>query len=94
MHYQISGRSEIQYGRQATILDFLSRALSEEQLQQMIQIFYSLLVYISRCAMLNFWPVRNPMWPPGRHLGFSFTRIISRTVEAIYSKFLQFIGTY
>ena len=88
LRYRISDRSEIQYGRQAAILDFLSRALSQEGFQQSIQNFYSLLGHIRGPALLNFRPVGNPIWPPGSHLGFSFARIISRRIQAIYSKFL------
>ena len=44
--YQISGQSEIQYGHHAAILDFLSRALSQEGFKQSIRNFYSLLAHI------------------------------------------------
>ena len=92
--YRIASRSEIQYGRHAAILDFLSRALSQEGFEQSIRNFYSLLAHISGPALLTFRSIQNPIWPPRRHLGFSFARIISRRIQPINLKSLQFIATY
>ena len=52
-----------------------------------IRNFYRILVHLRGCALSIFRPVWNPIWPPGRNLGFSFACIISRTIEAIDSKF-------
>ena len=104
LRYWISDRSEIQYGRQAAILDFLSRALSQEGFKQSIRNFYSLLGHIRGPALSNFRPVGNLIWPPGGHLGFSFARIISSvstlffftlfTFKFLSWFFLYYIGTY
>ena len=72
----------------------LSRALSQELCEQSIWNSYRILVHMRGCALSNFRPVWNPIWQPGRNLGFSFTCIISRTTEAIHLKFLWDIGTY
>ena len=70
VHYRISPRSEIQYGRWAAILDFLSWALSPEQLKQLMGNFCRILVPIRECALLNFRPFLNRVWPPGHNLDF------------------------
>ena len=46
------------------------------------------------CFLPNLAPIRNPIWPPGRHLGFSYEHYISRTICAINLKFLSCIGIH
>ena len=90
--YQISRWLEIQYGRQGANLDFLSDTISQEPFKQLIWNFYHLLVFVQEYVLPNFVPIRNPTWPQGRHLGFSFGHYISWTIWAINLKFLSFIG--
>ena len=71
VRYWILGRLEIQYGRQATILNFLSRALSWEPFMESTWNLYHWLVPIRGCALSNFGPIGNPIWPLGHHLEFS-----------------------
>ena len=42
----------------------------------------------------NFRPIQNQIWPPGRHLGFLFLRIISRIIWSIDFTFILGICTY
>ena len=87
-------RSEIQYGRQAAILDFRFRSISREAFEQSIWNFAGLSVCIRRRSSSIFDPIRNPIWPLGGHLEFSFPLNISRSDWAIDLKFCRFIGTY
>ena len=63
VHFQISDRSEIQYGCQAAILEFLSCALSQEPFMQLLWTFLLKIgTYEREGALSNFRPIRNPIW--------------------------------
>ena len=91
---QIWRLSEIQYGRQGAILDFLLDTISQEPCVKSIWNFCNLLRSMQLGVLPNFAPIGNPTWPQGRHLGFSFGHYISRTIWAINLKFLSFIGIH
>ena len=55
---------------------------------------YHWLVPMRGCALSNFGPIGNPIWPPGHNLEFSFARIILITVYGINLKSLSLIGTH
>ena len=87
-------RSKIQYGCQVAILDFYFCSISQEAFEQSIWNFAGVLVHIRGRLSSILDPIRNPIWPPGGHLGFSFPLNISRSVWAIDLKFGTFIDTY
>ena len=84
--------SEIQYGSQATILDFCFRSISREAFEQSIWNFAGLLVHIRRRSRSIFHLIGNPIWLPSSHLGL-FVLNISRSVWAIDLNICRFIGT-
>ena len=51
-----------------------------------------ILAHIRESSSTNFRVIRNPIWPPGRHLGFSFPLYISRTIWAFYLKFSRVLA--
>ena len=87
VHFWISDGSDIQYGRQAAILDFRFRSITQEPLKQLAWNLVCGFIMKRYRSSLIFRPIGNPIWQPGSHLGFPFPLNISRTIRAIDLKF-------